>query len=499
MSNAGVAAGHPATVEAGVAVLADGGTAADAAIAAVLTSCVAETVMTGLGGGGFATYYDAKSRQVSCLDFFVSTPGLDPPATVAPVRPIDVDFGGMPLEFAVGAASVAVPGVPAGCRELHHRFGRLPWRRLIAPAIAIAERGAPLLARHAAALPALAAALLPGDGGRAYAPDGKPLTAGRLVRHPGLADTLRALAETGTADFYHGDTAARLVAAVRAEGGALSAADLAAYRPRWLPVTAVDFGGRRVIGRRDRADTVGTLGRLAALSGVDAAKRPVMLAEALSSRPDASPGDTTNISVLDAAGNACAVTTTLGVGSGVWPSGTGVHLNSMLGEGELRDAGVGVGDRMHSMMCPSVVLRPGADAVELAIGAAGASRIRTALVHTLVRHLLDGEPIDAAIAADRWHVVGRRVICEAPLPGRAEVDLRRAGYRVTHWHGDAHYFGGVSAIGPAGGAGDPRRDGCVGTPSDDRSRRVRPRLARRRATSDTAAPEPRRADSPHGR
>jgi gamma-glutamyltranspeptidase/glutathione hydrolase len=74
---AGVAAAHPATVDAGIQVLRDGGTAADAAVAGVFASCVAESIFTGLGGGGFATYFDAGTGRATSLDFFCAVPGLD--------------------------------------------------------------------------------------------------------------------------------------------------------------------------------------------------------------------------------------------------------------------------------------------------------------------------------------------------------------------------------------------------------------------------------------
>src|SRR4051812_3465331 len=81
---AGIAAGHPATVAAGHAVLGAGGSAADAAVAATLAACVAETVFTGIGGGGFATYWSASEQTVTCLDFFVTVPGLDADTAAAP-------------------------------------------------------------------------------------------------------------------------------------------------------------------------------------------------------------------------------------------------------------------------------------------------------------------------------------------------------------------------------------------------------------------------------
>ena len=118
---AGVAASHPATAAAGLQVLRAGGTAADAAVAAVLATCVAETVYTGLGGGGFATYFDAATGTTTCLDFFCSVPGLDSAAPAAPMVPIKIAFGGVPQRYEIGASSVGVPGIPAGAGEIHRR------------------------------------------------------------------------------------------------------------------------------------------------------------------------------------------------------------------------------------------------------------------------------------------------------------------------------------------------------------------------------------------
>src|SRR3954470_24881557 len=136
---AGVAAGHPATTEVGLRVLAAGGSAADAAVAAMLTACVGETILTGLGGGGFATYFDAATGEVTCLDFFVAVPGIDGDREPGRMVAVDVFFGGLPQVYSIGGASVAVPGVPLGCGEVHRRWGRLPWDRVVAPAIELAR------------------------------------------------------------------------------------------------------------------------------------------------------------------------------------------------------------------------------------------------------------------------------------------------------------------------------------------------------------------------
>ncbi|MDH4345151.1 MAG: gamma-glutamyltransferase, partial [Thermoleophilia bacterium] len=127
---AGVAAGHPATAEAGAEILADGGTAADAAVAMCLASCVGEAVMTGLLGGGHALWWDGS--RAGLLDCFVAVP-----ARVGEMRDLPIDFGEAQVHYTVGAASCGVPGIPAGLAELHEAGGRLPWARVVEPALGL--------------------------------------------------------------------------------------------------------------------------------------------------------------------------------------------------------------------------------------------------------------------------------------------------------------------------------------------------------------------------
>src|SRR5688572_29049238 len=179
----GVAAGHPATVEMGIRTLERGGTAADAAVAATLGACVAESIFTGLGGGGFATYYEAATRRVTCLDFFCAAPGLDGDRKAGLMRPIAVKFGEVPLPYEIGGSSVAVPGVAAGCGEIHARWGRLPWADVVEPVALLAHEGVTVPSAHAATLPALLEAMLLDQGAAAYAPHGVPLGPGDRLYH----------------------------------------------------------------------------------------------------------------------------------------------------------------------------------------------------------------------------------------------------------------------------------------------------------------------------
>src|SRR5436305_1024321 len=168
---AAVAAGHPATVAAGAEVLAAGGSAADAAVAASLASCVAETVMTGLLGGGHAIHYEAASGRARDLDCFVAVPGLGAgPGPHAQLVELQVPFGTELVHYAVGVASCGVPGLPAGLGALHAEHGRLPWPRLVEPALRLAHDGVELPPAHAACLAMLEPVMTMREGPRLYAP-----------------------------------------------------------------------------------------------------------------------------------------------------------------------------------------------------------------------------------------------------------------------------------------------------------------------------------------
>src|SRR5215470_16288921 len=128
-----VAAGHPLTAAAGARVLAEGGNAVDACVAAAFAAWVAESPLTGPGAGGFALVLPASGRPARLADFFVSTPGLGRPrATRAAMHDIDVGFGDSETTqvFRIGEPSCAVPGAAAGLEAVHRAYGRLPWQEL---------------------------------------------------------------------------------------------------------------------------------------------------------------------------------------------------------------------------------------------------------------------------------------------------------------------------------------------------------------------------------
>ena len=225
-----VAAGHPLTAAAGAQVLRDGGNAVDAAVAAVLTSFVAEPLLTGLGAGGYLLVVPPGGEPV-LLDFFVETPGRGRDgADRASLRAVTVDFGDATQVFHCGAASCGTYGVPAGLAAAVARFGRAPLHELTAPAARLARAGvrvAPMQAYLYALLAEINAATPAGEA--RYLPGGVPPREGDVVTDPELADALDRFGAEGPAPFYTGDVAAAVVAEMRAQGGSLAAADLAAY------------------------------------------------------------------------------------------------------------------------------------------------------------------------------------------------------------------------------------------------------------------------------
>src|SRR6478735_4384048 len=226
---AAVAGGHPATVAAGIEMLEAGGTAADAAVAASLAACVAETVMTGLLGGGHAVYFERSTGRVRNLDCFVAVPGLGEEPRHAELIHLDVPFGSELVHYAVGAASCAVPGLPAGLEALSRAYGRLPWQQLVEPAARLARDGVDFPPAHAACLAMLAPVMTMNEGARIYSPHGALLAAGDRLHQPGLAAALRSVAEEGARSVYAGTIADALLVLSDERGGVLTRADLESY------------------------------------------------------------------------------------------------------------------------------------------------------------------------------------------------------------------------------------------------------------------------------
>ncbi len=243
-----VATDHPEASAAGAEVLAAGGTAADAAAAAMLALGVAGPASSGLGGGGFALYYRASDHSVTFLDFRETAPAA---ATAAMLNPPPApagagDAGAAPTRAA--GLAVGILGEPRGIEEMLRRFGTIGRERVVAPAIRLAEEGF-TPSEYVASYSQRFAAVLRRDAlGRTWLPEGSDaIRAGVPLRNPMLAQTLRSFAAQGAQVFYEGALAEEIVRATRAIGGVMTADDLRGYRVvERQPLSAERYGHRWV-------------------------------------------------------------------------------------------------------------------------------------------------------------------------------------------------------------------------------------------------------------
>lgn len=492
-----IAAGHPLTAEAGARVLEEGGNAVDACLAAGFASWVVESPLTGPGGGGFMLVHRARDRSTRLFDFFVSMPGLGRGTRAGEMESVTVDFDLETAQaFHIGSASCAVPGTPAGLETVHRTYGSLPWAELIAPAVELARRGFELTRQQAYLHAILDVILRHTPEGRRVYPKRK---AGEKLRLPDLAGTLERIAEKGAGDLYTGELGRAVVAHLRETGGAVSIADLAAYRViRRRPLEArfrkrevltnpppssggvlIAYGLRLLDGLKHAP--AGSAEAIAQLAGVmaeqsdaraggfasslyrgglarrlladDTVRRAVARVKAVSS--------TTHISAVDGEGNAASLSASAGSGSGVIVPGTGIHMNNMLGEYDLRGP-ARPGGRLTSMMAPSLVLED--DRPRLVVGSAGSVRLRGAIMQAIVNVVDHGLGVEEAISAPRVHLDDGDLHCEGGADP-AELDrLESRGHKLVRWRRRNLYFGGVSAVellanGSLAAAGDPRRGG----------------------------------------
>jgi gamma-glutamyltranspeptidase / glutathione hydrolase len=498
-----VAAGHPLTAEAGADVLRLGGNAVDAAVACVLMSFVAESPLTGPGAGGFMVVHARGETHV--LDFFVAAPGLglesrEPGALV----PIDVRFSEDAVQrFNVGPASCGAYGTTLGLTEILRRFGTVGLADLTGAPARAARDGIEVVPMQAFLFEVLHPILTSTPECAAiYAPDGRLLREGETIRLPELGDLLDRLGAEGPAFLYGGDVGRAVSDWVLERGGMLSRDDLSSYDVIEREPARVTYRGREVLtnpppssGGILIADALGILERL------DRTPDPSVIAEVIASTNRARDeefleglategflerflaahaldsvatevrsrlGNTTHLSVMDAEGACASVTCSNGSCSGVVVPGTGVHLNNMLGEQDLNPFGFHrhtPGDRVPSMMAPTVVLRDGRP--EIAIGSAGSNRIRSAIIQTVLGVIDHGMEAQEAVSAPRLHVEGGEVEAEPGIDESALERLERAGWIVRRWAEQNLYFGGAQAVarGPdtdrLTGGGDPRRGGVA--------------------------------------
>ena len=243
-----VAAAHPLAAEAGLAVLRDGGSAVDAAVAVQMVLTLVEPQSSGIGGGAFLLHFQGGSGRIEAWDGRETAPAAaGPELFMRDGRPMPF------LQAVVGGRAVGVPGTVAMLQAVHREHGRLPWARLIAPAIRLSEEGFPISARLARDIAGDMLLLRRDPGAAAYFFDaqGLPLPAGHVLRNPALAATLRAIAEQGAAALATGPIAEDILAAVTRHAsnpGLMAATDLSTYAPRRRDAVCTPYRRFRVCG-----------------------------------------------------------------------------------------------------------------------------------------------------------------------------------------------------------------------------------------------------------
>ncbi|MGC9450095.1 MAG: gamma-glutamyltransferase family protein [Oceanipulchritudo sp.] len=513
-----IAAGHPLTAEAGLHALRSGGNAFDGAVAAWLAACLAEPVLTSPGGGGFAMVSPAGGRPL-LYDFFAQTPR--DPNPKAHAYPMEADFGSTRQVFHLGAGSVATPGCVAGILKLHADFGRLPLAECAAPALDLSCSGL-VITSHAATLMRVVSALyLSTPEARAvFESPGRPgqcLQEKERFRNRDFEAFLEMLIREGARWFYEGDIGRIVSEYCRDHNGHLARGDFARYRVEvrealeirrkgstvWLnpppsmggtlialglltrgPGPFAPYPCRETADWREWVEPLRWMSLLRSHDGWPCLcagdRQSIRTARAANPALDAAmaslfpglPGQvrttgTTQISVMDADGNAVSMTTSNGAGSGIIPAGTGFMLNNMLGEEDLQPEGLGTwkpDTRLASMMAPTLARL--ADGRWVVTGSGGSNRIRSTLLQIL-RHLLDhGRLLEEAVEAPRLHWENDQLHAEESAWEQLEKAAPALPWPLVRHSVPNLFFGGAHSVarlpdGGFSGMGDPRRGGIV--------------------------------------
>ncbi|MCF8238269.1 MAG: gamma-glutamyltransferase [Saprospiraceae bacterium] len=484
-----IAAGHQETANAASIVLEDGGNAFDAAVAAYWAACTAEPCMASAGAGGFALVHPVGQKPV-LVDFFCQTP-MGSPNPAVPFHPLVVDFGDSTETFYIRSGSIAIPGAVAGMFHLQEKYGTRPMSVLAEPGVHLGKRGVPLNKFQAYDLFLLKEFMGDTEKGRSlFYKEGRVKRTGEVIALPQWADYLDDLSRKDARSFYCDEPAKHLI---RDHEGHLQVNDLSTYQVierQPLHVHFLDHDiwtnpapsmGGMLLGLmltdmnrwplEDLADPIRFQPRWDQMcsnlrkNGI----RPETLAALLSQwqtsdelPPQAWQG-TSHISVVDHAGNAIALTFSIGEGSGYFIPGTDIHMNNMLGEPALLPDGPFTWTqnvRLGSMMAPTVMASKDRESWT-AMGSGGAGRIPFMLAQVINRMVAGGLHVPDAVQAPRSHRDDQSLHMEPGFPDRVYHQVYTAP--VNPWQKASLFFGGVHAVNWHGdqqeACGDERREG----------------------------------------
>lgn len=507
-----ISAGSKYTAQAGADILKAGGNAFDAALGAMLMSCVAEPALTSAAGGGFMLCRQGGGGKKTLFDFFTQTPKKKAKTDDLEFYPIEFNYGDAIQVFHIGLGSVAVPGFLRGVFHIHGRLGRMPLTELARPAIDAAKSGLVVTRHMHYCMNLVKPVIQASERGRELFADGKAMKKpGMYVRMEHFADALEHLAREGDEEFYRGEIGQKLVKDASEKGGHISMDDLEGYQVIEREALSFYYRHYRVF-TNPPPSSGGTLIAflLKMIEKLDCNKAGFgkhmhlsMLANAMKTTASARKngfdgrihekeiaksflgktfmrdyekqmyqmaqkiGSTTHLSVADKDGNIASVTTSHGEGSGYIIPGTDIMCNNMLGEEDLNPGGFHQwpeDTRITSMMAPTLVEKNKKPI--LALGTGGANRIRSAIAQVIINHLDFGMSLEEAVEAPRLHWdLGRLDVEHGFSPADVEKILID-DTQVVPWTNKAMFFGGTHCIGmdADGGltaAGDSRRAGTV--------------------------------------
>lgn len=487
-----VAAGHECTARAAAEILEDGGNAFDAAVAAHLTACVSEPVLSSLAGGGFLMAQTSEGQQV-LYDFFCQTPLQYRPDGNIEFYPIMADFGETRQEFHIGMGSFATPGTVSGLFAVHRELCTLPMQRLIEPAVRLAREGVVTNRFQAYIFDIVSPVYRSRPETRDYYGStkrpGELILEGDLLRQPELADTMEALAREGEVLFRQGEIARMIVQMSRDHGGHVTMDDLMQYRVEQreplrtvfnsheLIINPVPSSGGLLIAfalkllerAGEAQDAFGSavhLMQMAHAQELTSQARPRLFNNENQETPDFLPEDstllseyrtlldqrtrftrgTTHISIMDNRGNTASLTTSNGEGCGHMIPGTGIILNNMLGEEDLHPNGFdnwNTNVRIASMMAPAILNL--SDSSVVALGSGGSNRLRTAILQVIWNLTRYRMTLEEAVKSPRIHCENGHLSIEEGFRPESLAPLLEHWPDHKIWKGQNLFFGGTHA------------------------------------------------------
>ena len=512
-----VSTSHPLGAQAGLRMLQNGGNAVDAAIAAAAMMTIVEPCSNGLGSDAFCILWDGQrihglnasgpAPQAWTPEYFTRKYGAD--AKTPPKR---------------GWDSVSVPGAVGAWMALSQRFGKLPFADLLAPAIEVAERGyaVPVVVQHKWTAAAALTEINDQPGfARTFLPHGRAPHVGERFAMPEAALTLKLIAQSKGEAFYRGEVAEAIAAYAREHGGALTAADLAAYQPEWVETITRDYRGHTLHEIPPNGQGIAALIALGILEKFDIASLPVdgvasqhlqieamklafadvykYVAEPRSMRltpaqmlddnylsararlidpkraqdfgPGHAPkGGTIYLTAADESGMMVSFIQSnyMGFGSGVVVPKYGVSLQNR-GHGftldRTSDNLVGPGKRPFQTIIPAFLTRDGQPV--MSFGVMGGDMQPQGHMQTLVRMLDYHQHPQAACDAPRWRWNAGIVNAETGFDAATSSALQAMGHIVQPFNDSYQDYGagqfiwrlGAPAVEGYAAASDPRRDG----------------------------------------